>query len=213
MLSKKIAAIVILVLTIIFCFAFPKVKYQSPDMLSKLVIPTDPSVGWHSKDISDQFDTKDLKYNFISRIFARIYTNPTNQSILLMILDAGNFHNPKVCYGSSGYQITDMPDITLRAGNRSFNAQSVFMEKDSQGLLIIYWICIDKKMVNWTGQKLMQLVYSMFNKEKIGFMIRLDVPTTLANAPNAQKFAQEFIDTIYSQIPSDQVEYIFGKQL
>ncbi len=207
---KPVSLIVLLLGVIFISFALPKPKYQSPDILSKLDIPARFSY-WQSQDVSGDFNVNDLRYNFISKIFARIYANKYGERLLFLILDAGNFHNPKVCYGASGYKSTDLPSQTFKAGNRTFKGQAVFFEKPTESTVIVYWICIDKKIVNWTGQKLLELWYSLFNKEKVGLMVRMDIPATPKTIDSALKLSQEFISQISSQIPPQQAEYLFGK--
>lgn len=209
-LNRPTFVILLLLCALAVSFALPKTKYKSPDILSKLDIPFRFS-GWQGKDASNLFNPNDLRYNFISEIFARIYANQYKESLLLLILDAGNFHNPKVCSRGAGNTITDLPNLELKALNHTFQAQAIYVQKDNnEGTLLVYWICINKKLVNWTGQKITQLLYSMFNKEKIGLMVRLDINTRKENLNGGYALAQKFVSDISSQISLDQAEYIFG---
>lgn len=190
-------------------FGLPKTKYKSPNILSKLDIPFN-FPGWNGKNAANLFNPNDLRYNFISDIFARTYVNKYRERLLFLILDAGNFHNPKVCFGSSGHTITELPDLEVKTPTHTFKAHALFTQKGREGTLLVYWICINKKLVDWTGQKLLQLWYSMFNKEKIGLMVRLDIPARKDTLDSSLKLAREFILNISSNIPPDQTEYIFG---
>ncbi len=209
-INRPIFVILLLLCALAVSFALPKTKYKSPDILSKLKIPF-RFPGWQGKDAGNLFNPDDLRYNFISEIFARIYANQYKESLLLLILDAGNFHNPKICSRGAGSTITDLSNLELKAINHTFQAQAIYVQKgNNEGTLLVYWICINKKLVNWTGQKITQLLYSMFNKEKIGLMVRLDINTYKENLDAARALAQKFVSDISSQIPAGQAEYIFG---
>lgn len=208
-LNRPIFAILLLLCALAVSFILPKNKYKSPDILSKLDIPFS-FPGWQGKDASNLFNPDDLRYNFISKIFARIYANQYKESLLLLILDAGNFHNPKICSRGAGSTITDLPNLELKTLNHTFQAQAIYIQKGNEGTLLVYWICINKKLVNWTGQKITQLLYSMFNKEKIGLMVRLDIPARKETLDTAYALAQKFVSEISEQIPAKQAEYIFG---
>jgi EpsI family protein len=209
-MKRIILASTLLALTIVVCFALPKPKYRSPDILSKLEVPL-ATANWRGVDVSGQLNSNDLRYNFISRIFARTYVNRYRQNVTFLILDAGNFHNPKVCFSGSGFKPKELTDTPLMVNGRTFKATTVFFEKGPRSSLVLYWICIDKKQVNWTGQKLIQLWYSLTNKQKTGLMVRLEVPAQPETIDIALKLAQEFVSDIAPAIPKDQAELVFGK--
>jgi hypothetical protein len=217
-MKKNTLIIILLVAAITIAFALPKPKYASPDVLSRLNIP-ETFDSWRSRDISNKVNTGGDIYNFVSRVFARQYTRSTYYSLLdkdvegltFLILDAGNFHNPKVCYGSSGYTVKELPDIEFDANGRKFRASAVFFDKPGQGVIITYWIVIDKKQADWTQQKLIELWSSLFGRKKAGFMCRLDIPAAVNTTGDAEKLAKDFICAISPLIPADQAEYIFGK--
>lgn len=218
-MNKKAAVVITLVIiTMLVSFALPKPKYESPDVLSKLTLPESFN-GWRSRDISNEINTGGDIYNFVSRIFARQYIRPAYYSLLdksvksltLLILDAGNFHNPKVCYGSSGYAIKELPDIGFDANGRKFKASAVFFDKPGNGVLITYWIVIDKKQADWAQQKLIEFWSSLSGRKKAGFMCRLDIPATADTTDKAEKLAKDFISGIAPLIPIEQTEYLFGK--
>lgn len=218
-MNKKAAIVIILViLTMLVSFVLPKPKYTSPDVLSQLNIP-ESFDSWRSRDISNEINTDGDIYNFVSRIFARQYARSIYYSLLdkdvevltLLILDAGNFHNPKVCYGSSGYKITELDDMELAAGSKKFEAHALSMEKGGEGLVMIYWICIDKKIVGWAGQKALELWTSLLRDKKAGLMVRLDIPARKGNPETSLRIAQEFIKDLSINLTPEQSEYLFGK--
>ncbi len=209
-MKKQVVVITLIVATIVISYALPKVKYTSPNIIPSLDVPF-VTRTWQGRDVSKELNLKDERYNFISNVFARNYVNKYGEGLTFLMLDAGNFHNPKVCFGSSGYSIKELDDVELKTPARAFKAHAVYMYKGNSGYLLVYWIAIDKKLVNWTEQKVLQLFYSMFNKEKVGLMVRLDIPTQDGKIKNSIELAKDFIEAVSQKIPPDQAEYIFGK--
>jgi EpsI family protein len=202
--------IVVLLAAILICFALPKPKYESPDIIATLDIPASLR-GWRSRDTAKELNLQqDDRYNFISDVFARTYWTPWGESLLFLVLDAGNFHHPKICFGSSGFKIEELDDTELAAGDRTFKAKTLLAWKGSGGFIIIYWMVINKQGVGWTEQKFQQLWYQLFNKEKIGVMGRLDIPVEDDNTRFAINLAQKFIRDLSRNIPEDDAEYMFG---
>ncbi len=155
---KPFVAATLLLSAIAVAFILPKPQYESLNILSILNVPVE-FADWKSTDISKQLniregDLKDDRYNFVSDVFARVYKNNSGQELLLLILDAGNFHNPKVCYTSSGFSIRDMGEVSFKIGDASFNAAALQMNKQNYQMSMFYWLTIDKKIVSWTGQKM-----------------------------------------------------------
>jgi len=204
----------ILVLTLLICamlisFVLPKAEYKSPDIMSRLDIPL-RLANWQGEDISGQLNLDDMRYNFINKVFAREYKKPNGENLMFIILDAGNFHNPKVCFQSSGYKIKDLTETQFNVKGRAIRAHTVYFERDAEGLLVIYWMCINKKIVDWNQQKIIQLWYSLFNKEKTGLMARLDIPASGSSLDRCVSLAKEFISDVSSAMPQEQLEYLFG---
>ena len=213
-MQKKIKLYVVIFLligTIIYSFAFPKPKYVGIDSFSQLAIPYIIK-DWQGRDVVKKENLKDCKYNFIDQIFKREYVNGEN-NILLTILNAGNFHNPKVCSSSEGFKIKEVDNISFNVSNRIFEICCLYVEKSSYGYLICYWICIDKNIVSWTEQKIIELYYTLINKNKMGLMIRLDVPCKEENIVEASMVAKMFVEDLIQSIPTVQAEYLFCRKL
>lgn len=210
-IKKQITVIILLSLGIALSFGLPKKKYKSPDILPKLKIPSSTR-EWYGKDVSKSLNLEDERYKFVSDIFAHIYVNKYRENILFIILDAGNFHHPKVCFSSAGAKVKELPDTKFNILGRSFNAHTLYTKQKNKEMLIIYWLCVDKKVVNWTEQKFKLLWFSFFNKEKTGLMVRLDIPTSETGIKNSLKTAQEFLTSISETAPEKQIDYLFGKK-
>ncbi|HOW43220.1 MAG TPA: EpsI family protein [Candidatus Omnitrophota bacterium] len=208
---RYLIAAILICAAIAISFAIPKPKYQSLNVLKQISIPVNFG-DWKGNDIGQQLDLNDDRYRFISDIFARTYTRADGAQLMLLILDAGNFHNPKVCFGSSGYKIRELPDTRINAGKRSFETTTLLMTKDPESTMLIYWLCIDKKITSWAGQKTKELWFSLFNKKKAGLMVRLDVPAH-PQAPEASAaLAQQFVTELSTHLSEKDLTLIFGAQ-
>lgn len=207
--KKGLIPIALLLCAIIYCFGFPKAKYESLNILSQLKIPLEIN-GWQGRDVEQEWNMEGEEYNFVSQALDREYVNADGKNLFLLALDAGNFHNPKVCSNSSGFKVIELNNLEFHVVNRTFQAHSLYTEKDADGFLIIYWICIDKNVVDWTEQKIKQLWFSLINKKRAGLMIRVDVPTKEDTIGDALKLAEDFIADLGWAISSDQASYIFG---
>lgn len=209
-MNKAIAPTILLLLTAAIAFGLPKPKYKGTDIIPSLTLPT-TIPGWKTQDVSDKIDLRGEDMNFLSHVLAREYSDVHGRSLLLLILDADNFHHPKTCIGGSGFEARDLEDMEFKLPNRTWKAKTIYFQKGDEGFLTVYWICINKKQMDWTGQKLIQLWYSLFNKEKTGIMVRIDIAVTKDQIKEAHQSIQELLTTLASQIPSQQNEYIFGK--
>lgn len=208
--ARYISAIAMFMIVIGISYGMPKPKYTSPKIISKLNLPY-RVYSWYGRDFSDNFNANDLRYNFISEVFAQLYTRYGSDRVLLLILDAGNFHNPKACFRGSGFSATDFPDTEFKAGNKTFKAKTIFFEKPGESYVITYWLCIDKKITDWTGQKLKEFVFSILNKQKTGLMVRLEIPASKDNTASAIKLSKEFISDLSDKLTEEQSDYLFGK--
>jgi len=208
---KLYVVIFLLIGTIIYCFAYPKPKYVSTDIFSQLAIPCNIK-DWQGRDAEQGWNLEENKYNFISQIFNREYVNKNKENIYLLILNAGNFHNPKVCSRGAGFEIKELDNLRFNVLNRTFEACSLYVGMADDGYLIIYWVCMDKNIVSWTGQKIKELYYTLINKNKIRLMIRLDVPCKEKDIGDATMAARKFVEDLIQSIPTVQAEYIFGRE-
>ena len=193
-----------------FCYAFPRTQYKSPDALSKIRIP-DHFGYWQSRDVTRKLNLNDVRYNFMNGVTAREFANDLGEHFLFLVLDAGNFHHPRVCFSGSGYDIKQLKDIEAETPERRLKAKALFMDKGRESLLVVYWITINQKPVDWTTQKIDELYYSLFNKEKIGLMGRLDIPTSKESLAQAIGTAEGFLKALSRNMAPEDADYLFGK--
>jgi len=209
-LSRIIFASTLLILTIGIAFGLPKHKYAGTDIIASLNLPQSLP-GWHTEDLSDEINTNKESMYFIGHILEKEYDKDLGPLIYLFILDANNFHHPKVCIGGAGYDAQDLDDVEFKLSNHAWKAKAIYFQKGEEGFLTVYWICINKKEVDWTEQKLIQFWYSLFNKQKTGVMIRIDITTTRDQVPQAIQSIQDLLNDLSTQIPPEQQDYLFGK--
>ena len=119
--------------------------------------------GWQGKYTEQEYNLEEDKYNFISNVFDREYVNKDWKNLFWLILDAGNFHNPKVCSNGASFKVRDLNNAKFSIFNRTFAAHCLYLEKDTECYLRIYWMRIDKNIVDWTGQKIKELWHSLIN--------------------------------------------------
>lgn len=203
-----------LVLCVCVVYFLPRAKYEGKAITAEILdsIPVN-SGKWQGNDIKDIGDNLENEvYNFISRIFARQYAHTDNpeQFVFLVVLDAGNFHYPKICFRGAGFETEELPPRALVLEQGEIQAHLMLSKKKNEQLLSIYWICIDKEIVpTWAQQKVKQLYYSLFNKKRVGLMMRVDIPVT-ENIDNSVKTAETFLNELYQATPSQYREYIFS---
>ncbi|MCG8430629.1 MAG: EpsI family protein [Candidatus Omnitrophica bacterium] len=200
----------LLLITIAVSFLLPKPEYAGVNILKELRIPH-AFAGWRSQDASWQLDMQDDRYNFITDAFLRLYQNRQGDQIMFLILDAGNFHNPKVCYTSSGFSVQELEDVESKTRHNTFKAQALYLEKEPDALTMLYWLCIDRKMVDWTGQKMIELWSSLMNRKKAGLMVRLEIHAGIKTREECIALGQDFIRTLQNYLTTEEKEYLFGK--
>lgn len=208
---KPFIAIILLISTIIYCFAFPKIKYTSMDIFSQLEIPYEIDM-WKGMDTEQEWKLEGEEYNYISQMLEREYIHENNKNLFLLLLNAGNFHNPKVCYNGAGFKVRELEDTEVRVLDRIFKAHTLYAQNDTEGYLLVYWICIDKNIIDWTKQKIKQLWYSFSHEKSLGLMIRLDIPSNEYNINDSVVLAKEFITDLSKAMRPEAVQYIFGSQ-
>ncbi len=208
---KYLLLIAILVASGVLCYAFPKNQYKSQDILKQLDIP-ESIPYWQSRDVVEELNLKDARYNFVNRIFARQYMNDLGEDFLFLIFDAGNFHHPKICFTNAGFKVEPQKDIEIETPANKFRAKALFMDKGRDSVLVVYWICINKKTVDWTQQKIDEFIYSLFNKEKVGLMGRLEISTSKESLPHAVDMAKDFLKNFSRRMNAEDAAYLFGEK-
>ena len=210
---KSWIVIILLLFIIALSFTLPKAKYADTHFISRLEIPIIMK-GWEGKDVAANLniDYSDERYNFLGEVLAHEYSNIDGRKLLFIILNAGNFHYPNICFTSSGFKIRELKKTEFNIMGRTFESHTLYTEKGQENYLVFYWISIDKKIVpDWIEQKVKQLYFSMFNKKRVGLMIRVDIPIKKDNIEDGLILAQQFFNDLIQAIPPEQAEYIFGK--
>ena len=106
--KKKGVVSLVLVGVLFFCYLSEKPKQTDLKTLEKIQLP-ERLENWRSTIIKPEADfKKDDRYNFLSGLQARMYGTRYQEQILMLLLDGGNFHNPKVCFGGSGFKTNEI---------------------------------------------------------------------------------------------------------
>ncbi len=210
---KFFIVILLISSTLIVSHAIPKPRYVGTGFISSLKIPD--SVGeWHGKNVSSalKLDFDNDLNKFISEVLVYQYVNREGNKLNFIVLDAGNFHHPNVCFTAAGFALKERDDSELNIFDRTLKVHTVYTEKGQERYLSMYWIVIDKKITHeWIEQKIKQLYFSLFNRQRIGLMVRIDIPADESNADTAKETAQKFITALSLGIPHEKAEYLFGE--
>ena len=212
--NKHIIVVIVLLMTIIVVHYIHQAKYIGTNFISGIDIPLFFS-AWQGTNVSNalNINTANADFNFINQALAHNYINREGQNLLLIILDAGNFHHPKVCFTGAGYNITELPDSEFQFSERSLKAHTLFIERGKDSFLSFYWIVIDKSVAHeWIEQKFKQLFYSLFNKKRIGLMIRMDIPAKQKDINNASIMARQFLTDLSHDLKPEDADYILGSK-
>lgn len=214
MKKNKFYIVVILLLSaMLLSFALPRTQHASTNLISQLEIPYMIS-GWLGKDVREVLglNLEDDKYNFFSEAFAHEYSNRDGENLLFIVLDAGNFHHPNVCFTSAGFEIKELDDTEFHTLDRTFKAHTLYTERGTESYLSFYWISINKKIVHaWAEQKAKQLYFSLFNKKNVGLMVRIDIPAGENDIDDAMLLAKKFLNDLSDVLQPEHADYIFGK--
>lgn len=211
---KLFIVILALAISIFIAYALPRVQYKGSGFISNLKIP-DTIADWKGKDISENLNLDfDKNWNrFISGVFIHEYKNSAGQRLVLIILDAGNFHHPNVCFTAAGYEIKELKDTEFNISDRSIEAHTLYTTKEQENNLSFYWIIIDKKLAaNWLEQKIKQLYFSLFNRERVGLMVRIDIPAREGKIEEKILQARQFLNNLNKSLPPEQADYLFGER-
>ena len=208
-------AVVILCSALFVVYLVPQTKYTSKEITLDVLNSVPKYMRyWRGKDMQSQDAILEGNmYNFISKMVARVYVDTITyrQKVNLIILDAGNFHYPKVCFTGAGFDSRELATRKLKLKSGEIDVRVLSNKKGKEETLSVYWICIDKQVVSsWVEQKIKQLFYSLFNKKKVGLMVRVDVPK-ISNIDRGVKVAEEFLNDLYKEVPEEYREYIFGE--
>ena len=215
---RRLIAILLLLTSILLSFAVQKgTKYVGTTFISDLKLPY-TITDWQGKDVKVGISEGDDRYNFIGEIIAREYINKDGEGLLLLVLNARDFHYPNLCFTSSGFEVKELEKAEFQASGRTFKVNAIFTQRTkkktntTEQYLIIYWIVIDKKFIpHWVEQKLRQLYFSLFNKKDVGLMVRIDVPIRKNNIEESLTLAKQFVSDFSQTLSTEQADYVFGK--
>lgn len=208
--QKPLLIIIFLVAALAFAYGTPRPKYQSTEILKTITLP-DKIGQWKGEDVKQQVNLGQNQYFFIDDIKTKKYVNTEGMTIYFTLLDAGNFHHPRLCFSGAGYTPQDLPDTYFETYNAKFSAPTLFFKKTGQDTLVVYWLCINGERMDWTGQKFKEFWFTLWGKKKTGFTVRLDIPVTEQNIKPALIYAQDLVKTLSRGMPREKAEYIFGK--
>jgi EpsI family protein len=206
---KPYIVIALISFTFLYCLAVPEAKYISSEVSSHIKIPYEIH-DWQGIDIKNEWNLEEEEFQLYGQVLEREYTNGDKKNIFLTILDAHNFHNPKVCSNSTGFKVRELDEQRFHIKDFVLKTNALHIRRDAEGFFLIYWICIDEAVVDWTKQKMKLLYSSLVNKERVSLMIRLDIPGGPEALGDALGLAQAFITDLFQSLSPEDAGYIFG---
>ena len=207
---KPLFVLLLATITIILAYGSPRIKYQGTGILENITLPA-AAGDWNGEDVRQEMNLGQDRYFYIHGVKTKKYTNAKGDVVYFTVMEAGNFHHPRTCFSSSGYEGADMADTALETSGGNFQVSTLFFKKKGEELIVMYWICLNKERVDWTRQKIKEFWYSLVGGGKAGLCMRLDIPASQDNFRPALSAAQNFIKTISASIPSETAQYLFGK--
>ncbi len=207
---KLLIPIGLLIATMALCFGSTHKKYQGTNVLKTLSLPLDIG-NWKGQEVKQQLNLGEGSLAYLGDYQMIKYTNSTHDQIFITLLDAGNFHNPKLCFSTSGYLPMEMPDTEFEISKKKFTAQTIFFRKKNSDTLVMYWLIVDQQQLSWIGQKSKDLFYALLGKKRVGLIIRLDILTSKSDIKRSVAAAQDFIKNLDIGLNMEQSKIIFGK--
>jgi EpsI family protein len=166
---------------------------------------------WKGEEVKQQLNLGKGLYAYLGDYQMMRYTNSTGSRVFITLLDAGNFHHPKLCFSGSGYEPKELPDTMIETNNAKFAVPTIFFKKPHEHTLVMYWMSVNKQRVNWTEQKAKEFFYSLIGKKKTGLITRVDILTPESKIKTAVETAQSLLKALEENMGPEQAEYIFGK--
>jgi len=212
---KFTVSMAIILVAVCIVYFTPKAKHQSSrkEVLSVMGSIPDAFGRWRGRNIDVEIDREQPVYNFLSKALSKFYYDLylPDKGVFFVLLDAGNFHYPKICMMGGGMKTTDLPQRTIDVQGNKIPLYLILAEGEQSTSLITYWICIDKHLVTrWSEQKIRQLFYTMFNKKSTGFMIRADIICPDGDIDKGVQYVEKFFNDMYKDLPDETREYLFG---
>ncbi len=213
-LDKKVVVLILLIVVLVLRYSIPQAKYVGTNFITSLDIPLS-FPGWKGRDATSalNINIEETTFNFVNDALAHEYVNATGNNLIFIILDAGNFHHPKVCFTAAGYKIKDLDDTEFSLSGHTIKAHTLLTERGGVNSLSFYWIVIDKNIAHeWIEQKFKQLYFSVLNKKRVGLMVRIDIPTEEDKIEEGLIMARQFVSDLNNSLKPDEADFIFGEK-
>ncbi len=208
MKSRLLLSSALLALTIAFAFGLGKVRTSTFNHFT-FDFPEMPA--WTHRDVSKSLDLNDSAYNFIGEFFAHQVKSNLQEEFLFLILDGGNFHHPKICFNVAGNSVEPQDDLYFNLGKRVLKSHALYAGDERSGTLVLYWITMDKKQVDWPEQKLKQIAMTFMQQKKTALMVRMDIPTRKLGLKSAASLASEFLTDLEKHLSKEQADYLLSE--
>lgn len=213
-MNKHLFTSILLVLTLAASLLSGKAQFKSIDVVSQLNIPLHFN-RWQGQNAPNAYQTESQKPDFIAKTLLLYYWIPDEANLSLLLINAGNFHNPRTCYTGSGYTPKEYANLEIELSkNVALKGESYIMQKsETEAFFTTYWMIVDGRRVDWLEQKFKEFFFALINKRRANLMVRIDVPLYEVNQEVfkwAENVTRLFIQDLYKASDTQDKYYIFG---
>ena len=116
-----------------------------------------------------------------------------------------------------GWDLLYRPNIFIRGDFHEGVCHDIWLKTDNLGKRQLrsnnsYKVTIDQEIIhNWVHVEIQQLIFSLFNKKRVGLMMRLDIPIKNGNIEAGYKLSKKFLTDLKKDSPKVEASYLFGK--
>ena len=197
----KLAALVILLLTVLINFSATQVR-ATP--LSRPLDLLPSHIGEFVLVGDSEMDSSVVENLGVDHYIMRVYRSPSGYDLWLYIgyfeeqKEGAMIHSPKHCYPGSGWGSLSSEIIKIKVpdSNNTMEINEYILSKGDTRQLVYYWYQSRGRVVaNEYLDRLYMLFDSLIKKRSDGALIRISGPAD--NVQKARKFQQQFINDLY----------------
>ena len=186
-LIKRASVVSLMLLTsMALAFIFPKAKPMARSSMPLTHLHLSPHLpGWDTQDISDNINTGSANMHFLGHFQAQEFDSNQGPILYLFLLDTSNYSQPKFSVGGPDFIPEQLKEIDFKLSDHDWKAKAIYFQKNDEGFLTVYWL-------------------------NEGQMVRIDITTTKDQIPQASQLIQDFLTSLFKQVPVDQQESLVG---
>lgn len=208
--NRIILAILLVVISLSWIYVFKKNQtYQAAGIFQKLDLPRQID-GWNGQEVKQDLQLGQGLFSYIGAYQMLKYKHQDGRIIFVTLMDAGNFHHPKLCFKGSGYVAQEHANTLLNLQHKTMSVETTFFKKPRENTLVIYWLTVNQHHVNWTEQKAWDLLFRLLGKKREGLIVRIDVLTGSQGVNQSIEAVKDFTRSLSEHVDENTRLYLFG---